>query len=101
MGDGVTPRPGNFEEALAAAFGERASDFSPELREALRTLYQRGRRDGRRAQDTDLWSARAEVAATRDALLNLTRVARESHGVMLDGLLPGRMAHDLMGLGDD
>lgn len=43
-------QPGTFEEAVAATFGERASEFSEQLRGSLRVLYNRGRRDGRRAE---------------------------------------------------
>lgn len=42
--------PGTFEEALMVAFGERASEFSEQLRASLHTLYRRGRRDGKRAE---------------------------------------------------
>jgi hypothetical protein len=87
MGDDYA-QPGTFDEALAAAFGDRASDFSDDLKARLRQLYGHGRTDGRRASrvlvqearfhmEHAMHAARADDKWERERSLDVMRRAME------------------------
>ena len=57
----------NFEESLVEVFGERAREFSSELRETLRDLWSRGRAQGLEDAETD--RLRREVENTLNEMM--------------------------------
>jgi hypothetical protein len=82
------PPEDNFEDSLEKVFGDRARDFSPELRRSLRELWRCGREQG--SEDARLERQRLEIErmAMYEAL-----VSRENHdAAILGGNFPAGLA---------